>query len=126
MVIQGIIVSSTNKTNRHDIIEILLKVVLNPNPNKKKNIKSKTTLLTTRMFIREIRAVKISITPVLLFNTRRNTIVICIATTNLSIKTVCTDIIVFLIINSVLLYMVMCIAYHIYVAQFCTTVVPLL
>jgi len=39
MVIPGIIVSSTNKTNSHDIIEILLKVVLNtvtPNPNKKK------------------------------------------------------------------------------------------
>jgi len=33
MFIHEISVSSTNKTNRHDIIEILLKVALNPNPN---------------------------------------------------------------------------------------------
>jgi hypothetical protein len=29
----GTSISSTNKTNRHDIAEILLKVVLNNNPN---------------------------------------------------------------------------------------------
>ena len=33
-VVLNTVTPNSNKTNSHDIIEILLKVVLNPNPNK--------------------------------------------------------------------------------------------
>jgi hypothetical protein len=33
-VVLNTVTPNPNKTNSHDIIEILLKVVLNPNPNK--------------------------------------------------------------------------------------------